>query len=376
MKRPRLITQILTVNLFMVTAAIFVASQVSGLDLTSQRQRWQFAVLAGAWIATFCLNWFLMRRRFAPLDRLIDAMERADLSKPGRRFDLDVKVSGDSTDVQRLATSFNRMLDRLERERLRSGERALRAQEEERKRVARDLHDEVNQALAALLLRIEAAIQDAPPKLAEELVETKQLANQAVAELLDLARQLRPAALDDHGLVAALRSNVLQANRRGPAKATFWADDKIEELPSEAEIVIYRVAQEAMNNAARHGGAKQIDVSLNRTATGVRLQVVDDGCGFTVANEDQGLGLGISGMRERALLVGGALTVDSRPEHGTTVILDVPLELDEPQPGKAVKESGMADDRSNQTPREPPAGRSREPTRARRTTRRKEARPT
>ena len=108
------------------------------------------------------------------------------------------------------------MLERLESERRRSGELVLEAQEEERRRVARDLHDEVNQALTALLLRIEAAAQDAPPELQDELAETKQLANQAMGELLDLARQLRPTALDDHGLVAALRTHVRDHDRRGP----------------------------------------------------------------------------------------------------------------------------------------------------------------
>jgi two-component system sensor histidine kinase UhpB len=327
MKRPRLLTQILSINLLMVTAAIFVASLASGLDMSIQGQRWQFAVLAGAWLLTFMVNWWLLRRRFAPLDSLLEAMERVDLSKPGRRFHMDAKLAGESTDVVRLATSFNQMLDRLERERLKSGERVLRAQEEERKRVARDLHDEVNQALTALLLRIEAAIQDAPPTLAKELQETKQLANQAMEELLDLARQLRPTALDDHGLVAALRSNVREFDRRGPSRASFWAAPDVSTLPAEAQLVFYRVAQEAMNNAGRHSGAQRIDVSLGHAGpTAVRLQISDDGCGFAAPDADGSGGLGLSGMRERALLVGGTLTIDSRPGIGTTVILEVPVQ--------------------------------------------------
>jgi two-component system sensor histidine kinase UhpB len=325
--RPRLLTQILTINLLMVTAAIFVASLASGLDMSIQAQRWQFAVLAGAWLLTFMVNWWLLRRRFAPLDNLLDAMEQADLSKPGRRLSIDAKMVGESTDIVRLAASFNRMLDRLERERIRSGERVLRAQEEERKRVARDLHDEVNQALTALALRIEAAIQDAPPELVEELRETKRLANQAMEELLDLARQLRPTALDDHGLVAALRANVREFDRRGPARATFWASDDLGSLPADAQVVFYRVAQEAMNNAGRHAGAQRIDVSLGHAGPdAVRLQVSDDGRGFAPSNTESSSGLGLSGMRERALLVGGNLTIDSRPGIGTTVILELPVD--------------------------------------------------
>ena len=330
MKRPRLLTQILTINLLMVTAAIFVASLASGLDLSIQAQRWQFAVLAGAWLLTFMVNWWLLRRKFAPLDNLLEAMEQADLSKPGRRLSIDAKLAGESTDVVRLAASFNKMLDRLERERVRSGERVLRAQEEERKRVARDLHDEVNQALTALLLRIEAAIQDAPPGLVEELKETKQLANRAMEELLDLARQLRPTALDDHGLVAALRANVREFDRRGPARASFWAAPDVKTLPTEAQVVAYRVAQEAMNNAGRHANAQRIDVSLGDAGpAAVRLQISDDGCGFSVPAPEGSSGLGLSGMRERALLVGGTLTIDSRPGMGTTVILELPVQTAE-----------------------------------------------
>src|SRR4051794_12639924 len=195
MKRPSLLSQILALNLLMVTAGILVASVASGLDLTISGQRWQFLILAMAALLTFLLNTLLLRRRFEPLERLLAMMERVDLSRPGRRLEFDTsEMPGVSLDIQRLAATFNRMLERLERERRRSGEMVLQAQEEERKRIARDLHDEVNQALTALLLRIEAAVQDAPASLRAELMETKQLANQAMGELLDLARQLRPTA--------------------------------------------------------------------------------------------------------------------------------------------------------------------------------------
>src|SRR5919198_664548 len=255
MKRPSLLSQILALNLLMVTAGIFLASIASGLDLTVEDQRWQFFVLALALLLTFLLNTLLLRRRFEPLERLLAMMERVDLSRPGRRLQLDTEMPGVSTDIQRLAATFNRMLERLERERRRSGELVLSAQEEERKRIARDLHDEVNQSLTALLLHLEAAVQEAPPSLREELAETKRLANQAMGELLDLARQLRPTALDDHGLVAALQTHVKEYNRRGPASAHFWADPSLRSLPPDIQVVIYRVAQEALVNASRHSGA-------------------------------------------------------------------------------------------------------------------------
>jgi two-component system sensor histidine kinase UhpB len=323
MKKPSLLSQILALNLLMVTAGIFVASVASGLDLSISDQRWQFLILAMALLLTFLLNTLLLRRRFEPLERLLAMMERVDLSRPGRRLELDADLPGMSTDIQRLAATFNRMLQRLENERRRSGEMVLAAQEEERKRIARDLHDEVNQALTALLLRIEAAAQDAPPALRAELAETKQLANRAMNELLDLARQLRPTALDDHGLVAALRTQVKLQDRRGHASVHFWADPTLGELPSDVQVVIYRVAQEALVNAGRHSDAAHIEVSLERRGSSVVLIVSDNGSGF--AFDDEGKGLGLSGMRERALLVGGALEIDSRPGKGTTVKLQVPV---------------------------------------------------
>jgi two-component system, NarL family, sensor histidine kinase UhpB len=323
MRRPSLLGQILAFNLLMVAAAIFVASLAAGLDLTLADQRRQFLVLALAIVLTLVVNIWVLRRRFEPLERLLDTMERIDLSRPGRRVELDPAGAADSTDIQRLAAAFNRMLQRLENERRRSGELVLKAQEEERQRVARDLHDEVNQALTALLLRLEAAAQHAPPELKEELDETKQLANQAMMELLDLARQLRPAALDDHGLTAALATQVRDYDRRGPARASLELDQALSELPQNVELVIYRVAQEALANAVRHSDAEHIDVSLGRIDSCAVLEVSDDGRGFTFADETKGLGL--SGMRERALLVDGSLVVDSRPGKGTTVRLEVPL---------------------------------------------------
>src|SRR5688572_26737911 len=197
MKRPSLLSQIVALNLLMVTAGILVATVTGGFDFSIENQRWQFLVLAMALMLTFLLNTLLLRRRFEPFERLLAMMERVDLSRPGRRLEIDSEMAGVSTDIQRLAATFNHMLERLENERRRSGELVLRAQEEERKRIARDLHDEVNQSLTALLLRIEAAGQDAPPGLHAQLAGIRQLADQAMGELLDLARQLRPTALDD-----------------------------------------------------------------------------------------------------------------------------------------------------------------------------------
>jgi two-component system sensor histidine kinase UhpB len=265
---------------------------------------------------------FRLRRRFAPLESLIEEMEKVDLGRPGPLLPPSIDGIGETSEVERIELAFLRMMRRLEAERRRAGSAALAAQEEERARVARDLHDEVNQSLTGLLLRLEAAREAAPPEMEAELAATKALANQAMRELLSLARQLRPTALDDLGLAAAVAGQVEQL-AQGEIEAEFSADGDLSDLGDDAQLVVYRVAQEALSNAARHSGAARLGVILRRRPDGgVELEVGDDGRGFAF-DESEG-GLGIAGMRERALLIGGELTIESRPDRGTTVRLQVP----------------------------------------------------
>jgi two-component system sensor histidine kinase UhpB len=264
-----------------------------------------------------------LKGRFGPLERLIEEMEKVDLGRPGPLLPRSLDGVGETEEVERLELAFLRMMRRLEAERRRAGSAALQAQEEERARVARDLHDEVNQSLTGLLLRLEAVREAAPPELEPELAETKALANQAMRELLSLARQLRPTALDDLGLAAATAGQVEQLAARDEIEAGFEAGGDFSDLGGDAQLVVYRVAQEALSNAARHSGANRVGVRLQRrTDGGVELEVADDGRGFAF-DESEG-GLGMAGMRERALLIGGELTIESRPGRGTTVRLTVP----------------------------------------------------
>jgi two-component system, NarL family, sensor histidine kinase UhpB len=263
------------------------------------------------------------RRRLRPLEDLVEAMEKVDLSSPRPLLPASIDGVGETEEVARIELAFLRMMRRLEAERRRAGSAALRAQEEERARVARDLHDEVNQSLTGLLLRLEAAREGAPPELEDELAETKALANQAMGELLSLARQLRPTALDDLGLAAAIEGQVGRLG--GEIETGMEIGGGFSDLGGDAQLVVYRVAQEALSNAARHSGAKQVEVRLRRTeGGGVLLEVSDDGRGFAFDESERGLGIG--GMRERALLIGAELTIESRPDSGTTVRLDVPGE--------------------------------------------------
>jgi len=273
-------------------------------------------------VAGLASGLLIMRRRRAPLERLIEEMEKVDLSRPGPLLPRSIDGIGETAEVERIELAFLRMMKRLEAERRRAGSAALQAQEEERARVARDLHDEVNQSLTGLLLRLEAAREAAPPELEDELAETKALANQAMQELLSLARQLRPTALDDLGLIAAVGGQVEQLSR-GELRAEFAVQGDFSDLEDDTQLVVYRVAQEALSNATRHSGADHVTVRLRRSVEdGVALEVTDDGRGFAF-DESEG-GLGLAGMRERALLIGGDLTIESRPGRGTSVRLVIP----------------------------------------------------
>jgi two-component system sensor histidine kinase UhpB len=322
-RRATLLTQVLVVNLLLIVAAVVAASLAANPNLNLGQKPQAALVLGLAVSLTVLVNVMMLQRRFRPLERLVDEMERADLSRPGANLRVSNRHTGGPEEVQRLDLAFRVMLERLEAERRRSSSAALAAQERERARVARDLHDEVNQALTGLLLRLEALRAKAPPELLRDLGETKSLANQAMEELLTLSRQLRPTALDDLGLKAALAGLVEDVGRRSGIDAEFAASGEVVDLPADVQLVVYRVAQEAISNAVQHAEAKSVRVQLRREANRVELTAGDDGSGFTF--EQAARGLGISGMRERALLVGGDLRVESRPDLGTRVRLSVPI---------------------------------------------------
>jgi two-component system sensor histidine kinase UhpB len=316
-RRPALSTQILAVNTVLIAATVFAGAAASRLSLDGplSEQR-QFAVLACAILATVLVNGFVLRRRFAALQELADTMQRVDLSRPGVR--VPPPLSTDSDEIVRLNEAFNVMLARIEQERASAASAVVRAQEDERARLARDLHDEVNQALTGVLLRLQATVEDAPPELAAELRETRDVAAQAMDELRGLAHELRPTALDDHGLGAALRTLVDDFSRKTGVPTTLDLSGAIEEFRADEQLVVYRVVQEALSNAARHSGATQVHVEIRRKGGRGVVRVIDDGRGI---DADADAGHGLTGMRERALQSGGRLDVHSALGSGTTVEL-------------------------------------------------------
>ena len=314
-----LIGQVVATNVLMVVTTVFAASAAASLNLELRDQRAQFGLLALSIVLVLLVNMLMLRRRFSPLDRLIEEIEGVDPADPAA---FEGPEHGEAVEeIDRLAGSFRRLLTRIDSERKRSGRLVLRAQEEERRRLARDLHDEVNQALTAILLRLEALSHSAP-EAADELLELKKLVNQAMAELLHLARQLRPTALDDHGLVPAIESQLRRFSAQTGVSAELHTEGNPDGLDSDQEIVVYRVAQEALSNVAQHAGARRVELGLSADTEGVELTIRDDGRGFDPCRPTDSLGL--SGMSERARLLGGRLDVNSNPGTGTNLTLQVP----------------------------------------------------
>jgi two-component system, NarL family, sensor histidine kinase UhpB len=298
--------------LLLVFAPVTVSIPVAATELV---------VLAGGLAALVAMGLLLLRPALRPLETVTSTMRTIDPLEPGHR----VPVVGEPN-VAALAQAFNDMLERLERERRESARRALSVQEEERKRVARELHDEVGQVFTAMMLQIESLAAEAPPELRAELDELRETARTGAYDVRRIAARLRPQVLDDLGLHSALT-----------ALATSFADQTgvlVERvlapvaLDAEQELVVYRVAQEALTNVARHARASRVTLSLQPAAgagpepAGVLLTVRDDGRGLPPSARSSASG--IRGMRERALLIGAALTLADAPGGGTEIRLLVP----------------------------------------------------
>jgi two-component system, NarL family, sensor histidine kinase UhpB len=359
-KSRSLLAQVLAINLLLIAMIVLVATVVVDARAGSVVRGREIATLALAVVVTLVGNWLLLHRRFTALDELISAMESVDLAAPqgSRRRS---RRNG-SAEVRRLDAAFERMISRLESERRRAGRQAIRAQERERRRIAQDLHDEVNQALTAISLRLQATIERAPNELRRELLETKRLSGQAMEELLSLARTLRPAVLDDHGLVPALHSQVQDFREQTRIEASFTLSGPMLPLSPEQQLVIYRVTQESLSNVAQHSGARRVHVELSFVGRTV-LCVTDDGKGFPdgsleryrtgLDSPSHGGGLGLPGMRERALLIGGHLDISSHPGQGTRVQLTIGPEpaqslvmLERPPDWEPVADERFSDDTS------------------------------
>ncbi|MEV5468682.1 sensor histidine kinase [Streptomyces griseoincarnatus] len=277
-------------------------------------------ILVGGLVVMLVANAALLRIGLAPLDRVTRLMTTVDLLRPGQR--LPVRGGGE---VAELVSTFNAMLERLEGERASSSARAILAQEGERRRIAQELHDEVGQSMTAVLLALKRASDEASEPLREELLQAQEITRGSLDEVRRLVRRLRPGVLDDLGLVSAVTSLTTEFSTHTGLLVARRFDPDLPSLDQETELVIYRVAQEGLTNAARHAEARRVEVALRAAGDAVVLEVADDGRGIGAARE----GAGLRGMRERALLIGATLDVRSPDEvsaagTGTRIRLTVP----------------------------------------------------
>lgn len=310
-------------RVFLVNAAILLAAStvlmLSPVTVSSPVAPWEAASILAGLALMLLLTLLLFRRAFAPLVRLAAEMQDVDLLQPGRR----AEPRGPDAEVTALATAFNAMLDRLEHERRASSARAAAAQEDERRRVAQELHDEVGQVLTGVLLQSERAIREAPDDLRPRLEELRDTTRSALNDVRRIARELRPAALDDLGLASALNALGRDVARRSGIAVERRLDPAVTVADPAAELVVYRVAQESLTNVVRHAAATRAEVALVRSGDAAVLTVTDDGRGLPASLPPQAGGL--RGMRERALAAGALLTTTAAPGGGTTVRLEVPL---------------------------------------------------
>jgi signal transduction histidine kinase len=199
----------------------------------------------------------------------------------------------------------------------------VRAQENERRTLARELHDEVGQSLSAILMETEnAECSESVAEMREHLSAVKFLAEKTVNEVRDLALLLRPSMLDDFGLVPALNWHAREMSKRTGLNVVVAAGEEADDLPDEHKTCIYRAVQEAVNNSARHANARTVEVSVVRESSRVRFQVRDDGVGFDVRVVR---GLGLLGMEERVRRLGGDLRLESQPGRGALIAAELPL---------------------------------------------------
>jgi two-component system, NarL family, sensor histidine kinase UhpB len=269
-------------------------------------------------LAMLIANGLLLRRLFRPLEQLAEQMESADVLRGGQRL-----PAGSSGEIGRLERTFNGMLERLAKERREAGAYALQAQEAERQRLARGLHDEVGQSMTAVLLQLKRLHANADPEHRRQLDEAQEVVKTSLDDVRRLAQELRPEVLDHLGLASALENLANSFGQRSHLQVRKRLERDLPSLDPSAELVIYRIAQESLTNVARHAKANEVLLALERGNGSVILRIVDDGRGFAPDHVEGG---GLRGIRERALIVGGAAAIKPGPGGGVEVRLEVPAE--------------------------------------------------
>jgi two-component system sensor histidine kinase UhpB len=308
-------------RVFLANAAVLLAGilalALTPLSVSKDKTVADITVLVGGLVLMIVTNWLILRPLFRPLERLAGQMEEADVLRGGQR------VAVDSTgEVGALEHAFNTMMKRLETERREAGARTLNAQEEERQRIARGLHDEVGQTMTGVLLLLKRLAHGATPEQRAALSEAQAGVKMSLEDVRRTAQELRPEILDHLGLPSALTNLARTFSARTGIPIRRQLPTQLADLDPQVELVLYRVAQEGLTNAARHSGASEVTLTLEYDADSVVLRVLDNGRGFGGTRAEGG---GLRGIRERALIIGGAVAIKPAPTGGVEIRLQVPV---------------------------------------------------
>jgi two-component system, NarL family, sensor histidine kinase UhpB len=309
-------------RVFAANAAVFALAfallALAPVEIHASIRLDELVLLLVGLVVMLCVDLLLLRRALGPLGRLARVMGTVDLLRPGRRA---VGFDRSSSEVLSLAQAFNGMLQRLEDERRDSSARVLAAQEDERLRIARELHDEIGQTLTAVALRAEHAAQKSGGERAE-FAQLAEIVQRSLSDVRRISLELRPGALDELGLVNSLISLCTRVEGQTRTRVLRKLEGPFPEISPEVELAIYRIAQEALTNAVRHADASEVVVSLICTDGQLVLSVTDNGRGLPA---DLRAGGGLTGMRERAMLIGADLQISSAPGAGAGVTLRLPM---------------------------------------------------
>lgn len=321
--RPRyipLFARVAAINVVLLLAAVAVTIVVliPGHE-SSYRVDEEGVLLAVAVLLVLLVNLFLLRRVVRPVQQVTALARTVDLRDPKPSLP-DARPNSEAGE---LSTTFNEMLRRLATERREATGRVLAGQEAERLRIAQELHDQVGQELTAVLLLLSRLEGRVPGELRSSLRDVQNSVRLSLEDVRRIAIELRPEALEDLGLESALAVLCDRLAQRSGMAISCEIDSELPQLSSDTELVIYRVAQEALTNVARHSGSQRAELRVQRDHCGVILTVRDRGRGLPA---DLGDGSGMRGMRERAALIGATLEVRNT-DPGAEVRLQVPEEV-------------------------------------------------
>jgi two-component system sensor histidine kinase UhpB len=351
--RFSLFEKVLLVNALMLVCEALVGLWVTSHSLESHHYLIDTTFIVGATVLTLGMNIFLLYTSFRPLYSLLKVIRAIGAGATELRAN---NVPTD-TEIGELAGAFNTMLNQLAEMHRAQKQLIVQVQEEERSHFALELHDESSQNLTALLVHVEIlkqslqglpadqVSQSARDQLHGGLLLVEQLAQNILEDIRTISQRLRPGVLDDMGLHAALRWLAEESRSHLKVPVSLHLEPveefiRTQEQAQQYETTLFRIAQESVTNAARHGHAAHITVQLQRVPQGLCLLVQDDGCGFDPGQIQHGLG--IAGMRERASLLKGTLQVRSDSGQGTTVEACLPLHQSGKLVGKADPQQEVA----------------------------------